>query len=117
MPASDDFNSSYRRFAAETVQRFDQELQEVRANYYAMAESDRAQFRLSLEQIVQAVDTIPKRQMALSVKILINNSVTDESGEILYEGGAKMSPVVILEAVNAWESGAEYTPRMGSICR
>lgn len=103
--------------SSRVIQRFDQELQEFRASYMSMTETDRRDFREWLEQLAETIERKPSNRLPISIKVTIDNSITDENGDVVYDGVSRFSAVVMRDAIRAWDDGDEFTPPMGSICR
>jgi hypothetical protein len=106
-----------REMSSKVVQRFDQELQELRASYLALPETERRDFRAWLEQLVDAIEKQPLKSLRIAIKVTIDNSIADENGDIVYDGTARFSAVVMRDAIRAWDDGEEFTPPLGGICR
>lgn len=113
---TDDFDRNLRKFRSKMVQRFDQEIQEVRENYFSLDSNERKTFRKWIEGLVEVLETEPEHCMRLSVRIIIDNSVIANDGEVVYEGDVSMSPRIILDAIKAWDDDQDYTPPFGEIC-
>lgn len=104
------------------IQRFDQELQEFRTSYFSLNEGERTDFREWLESIASVQANMPQPNMPqlalqLSLRLSVDNSFTNEHGELEYDGGGAISPSTLLKAVLHWDANENYTPKLGEICR
>ena len=113
---NDDFKRKMREIESRIVQSFDQEIMEFRDFYHALNDDDRSEFRNWITELNDVVSKQPDIG-SLRIRALLDNSITDENGTDVYVGGARLSPAVMFDAVSAWDDGAEFTPKLGGICK
>ena len=113
---SDEFREWERKMRSQVIQKFDQEIQELRLTYLALRKDQRNEFASWLQQVSTAVEAMPRYGIRIAIRAHLDNSVVDEEGDVVHDGTCSLSPRLMLNAIRAWDSREEYTPPFGAIC-
>jgi len=97
------------RINANWLATFDRDIQEFRSLYDECSSDEKAAFRNWLSRFCSIIDEQPD-SVSVTVQFRVNNLVVGDEGVVTYDGVVHLGPKSMLSAIEAWDSGGEFTP-------
>lgn len=108
---SEEQHREWRKTSARLVARGDQVLQEFKLLYRSWTRLEQMQFREALKKLAEANEILAKLPPHARAWVETRWESRDvDTGEVLAGMRGKLTPKILLKAINAWEQGDDYTP-------
>ena len=96
-------------------QRADQQLAEFRTLYSVLSDDDRSSLKTWLEKADELRNSMRATWDLAPLRVEYTCSFSDEDGNALYDGGFRLSPRLLLHAIDSWENNDDFTDHAGDI--
>jgi hypothetical protein len=106
---SDELSRRLREIQTRRARQFDQELQEFKLSFESLTSEGQTWLKQWLARAEEMAREVPN-ELGMSIRVHVDHLATDSEGDVHYEGHGTFGPATLLKAIQAWETGEEFSP-------